>query len=219
MAREVPLPLSVRVQGLVMLDVGRISKRLRALTFETTRLKLRTLQPGDEEFLASLDSDPDVMQYIHSGPLSQPAAMRWARLQVEMAPHRWHLHKWMIELNDDPVRAGWIELSKFHGIFDPNESRLSDDISLGYQLAPCYWNRGFATEAARAILAYAFDTLELDRVVAFTRTANIRSARVLKKLGFRQHAATHHQDEGGNDCRLYALLAGHWRPKSRDERA
>jgi RimJ/RimL family protein N-acetyltransferase len=100
-----------------------------------------------------------------------------------MAPHRWHLHKWIIEFRDHPIRSGWVEVSKFHGIFDPYENRLSDDVSLGYQLAPSNWNKGVATEAARWILAYAFETLELDRVVAFTRIGNVLSARVLEKLG------------------------------------
>jgi RimJ/RimL family protein N-acetyltransferase len=184
-----------------------MSKRPRTLMFETPRLRLRTLQPGDEEFLASLDSNPEVMQYIHSGPLSERAALEWAKAQIAMAPHRWHLHKWIVELRDQPVKAGWIELSKFHGVFDPNEDRLSDDVSLAYELCPFYWNRGFATEAARPILAYAFETLELDRLVAFTHLGNVRSARVLEKLGFRQHAGRHYKDEVGNECRLYARLA------------
>ncbi|HZC34116.1 MAG TPA: GNAT family N-acetyltransferase, partial [Chthoniobacterales bacterium] len=182
-----------------------MAKFSRNPTFETCRLRLRTLQPGDEEFLASLDSDSEVMQYIHCGPLSRHAAIKWAKAQIEMAPHRWHLHKWIVEFRDHPIRAGWVELSKFHGVFDPNENRLSDDVSLGYQLAPTYWNKGVATEAARPILAYAFETLELDRVVAFTRTGNVRSARVLEKLGFHQHAGRHHKDDAGNECRLYAL--------------
>ena len=191
----------------------------RTLTFETPRLRLRTLQPGDEEFLASLDSDAEVMRYIHSGPLSEKAAMKWAKTQIEMAPHRWHFHKWIIELREQPIRAGWVELSKFHGVFDPNENSLSDDVGLGYQFAPSHWNRGFATEAARPILAYALETLQLDRVVAFTQIGNLRSARVLEKLGFRHYPGTHHEDDAGNECRLYALWANHWRPMLSDEPA
>jgi RimJ/RimL family protein N-acetyltransferase len=193
--------------------------KAHSLTFETARLQLRALQQGDEEFLAFLDSNPEVMQYIHSGPLSQHAAMKWAKLQIETAPHRWHLHKWIIELRDNPTRIGWIELSKFHAVFDPNENSLSDDVGLGYQFAPSYWSRGFATEAARPILAYALGTLQLDRVVAFTQIGNLRSARVLEKLGFRHYPGTHHKDDAGNECRLYALWANHWRAMLSDEPA
>jgi RimJ/RimL family protein N-acetyltransferase len=183
----------------------------RPPTFETKRLRLRTLQPGDEEFLAALDSDPDVMQYIHLGPLSQKIAMKWAEAQIEMAPHRWHLHKWIAELRDHRTSIGWIELGKFRGVFDPDESRIGDDVSLGYQFVPAYWNQGFASEAVRPVLDYAFDTLELDRVVAFVHTANNHSVRLLERLGFHQHPTGRHKDEGGNECFLYALVKNTWR--------
>ena len=138
--------------------------------------------------------------------------MEWAKAQIEMAPHRRQLQKWIIEFRDHPIRAGWVELSKFHGVFDPDENRLSDDVSLGYQLAPSYWSKGVATEAAHPILAYAFEVLGLDRIVAFTHIGNLRSARVLEKLGFQQHAGRHYKDDAGNKCRLYCLGASHWRP-------
>ncbi|MBV9267642.1 MAG: GNAT family N-acetyltransferase [Acidobacteriaceae bacterium] len=178
--------------------------------FETCRLRLRTLQPGDEEFLALLDSDPEVMQYVHSGPLSRHAALEFAKTQIELTQYRQHLHKWIIEFRDHPIQAGWVELSKFEGVFDPEHS-LGDDISLGYELAPSFWNKGIAAEAARPVLAYAFEALKLNRVVAFTRIDNVRSARVLEKLEFQQQARRHHKDDAGNECWLHVLWATHWR--------
>jgi len=189
-----------------------VRNRFPSPVFETLHLRLRVIEPGDEEFLASLDSDPVVMQYIHSGALSRIGAMQWAQAQIEMAPHRWHLRKWIVELRDSRTKVGWMELSKFRGVFDPAENSLGDDVSLGFELARAHWNGGLATEAARPIIAYAFETLGLARVVAFVHPCNSRSARVLEKLGFRQHASGRHQDEGGNECRLYALLADGWRP-------
>jgi len=78
-------------------------------------------------------------------------------------------------------------------------ARQSDDVSLGYQLMPTYWNRGIATEAARPLLAYAFEILGFDRVFAFAHPRNGRSARVLEKLGFRERAGIHHRDDAGNE--------------------
>jgi len=192
-----------------MPEVSRNSDHVRPPrpTFETRRLRLRTVQPGDEEFLAALDSDPDVMRYIHRGPLSRNAAMKWAKAQVEAAPHHWHLHKWIVELREDQTKVGWVELSKFRGVFDPAEDRRSDDFNLGYEFDKAYWNQGIAPEAARPVLAYAFDELQLDRVVAFPREDNVRSKRVLEKLGFRLRPALRYQDEGGYECQLYALSA------------
>ena len=65
------------------------------------------------------------------------------------------------------------------------------DISLGYAFGADYWGRGYATEAARAVLAEAFGPLHLRRVVAITREANAGSRNVLRKLGFRMEGCRH----------------------------
>lgn len=65
------------------------------------------------------------------------------------------------------------------------------DISLGYAFGPAHWGRGYATEAARAVLSEAFGALGMQRVVAITREANEGSRNVLRKLGFRLEGARH----------------------------
>ncbi|MCA1701094.1 MAG: GNAT family N-acetyltransferase, partial [Actinobacteria bacterium] len=68
------------------------------------------------------------------------------------------------------------------GLFPLAEDRR--DIALGYALGVDFWGRGYATEAARAVLDEAFGALAMSRVVAITRATNFRSRRVLGKLGF-----------------------------------
>jgi len=65
------------------------------------------------------------------------------------------------------------------------------DISLGYAFGPAHWGRGYATEAARAVLDEAFGPLRMKRVVAITREANAGSRNVLRKLGFRMDGCRH----------------------------
>ena len=65
------------------------------------------------------------------------------------------------------------------------------DIALGYAFGRSYWGRGYATEAARSVLAEAFGPLNLDHVVAITREANAGSRHVLAKLGFRNDGCRH----------------------------
>ncbi|HEY6990223.1 MAG TPA: GNAT family N-acetyltransferase [Bryobacteraceae bacterium] len=179
-------------------------------TFDTERLCIRTLQPGDEDFLVLLHTDPEVMEHIDSGALSQNDAMKWAQAQVKMAPYGLHLRKSIVELRDSRVKVGWIELGKFRGVFDPSESRMSDDVNFGYQLDRTHWGQRFIAEAAMPVLAYAFHRLKLDRVVAFARPENVRSERVLERLGFRRHPTRPYKDEVGQNCRLYALPRGDW---------
>jgi RimJ/RimL family protein N-acetyltransferase len=159
-------------------------------------LRLRRLRAGDQEFLASLDSDPLVMQYIHSGPFSLPRALRHAELEVETADMYWHTGKWIAELQEG-ASIGWVQLFKF-------SSAQRDDIAIGYEFAPAYWGQGYATEANRRMLAYAFETLKLDRVLAMARPENGRSLRVLEKLGFQKIGQR--RDEGRNLCNLYRVL-------------
>ncbi len=172
-------------------------------TFTTERLRLRSLRPGDEEFLARLSTDPLVMQYIHAGALTPDRARREADIEVELAGYRRHFGRWLMEMPASAVRIGWIQLVKFRGPkFD--ESR-SDDLQIDYELDPAFWGHGYMTEAARAVLAYAFGRMELDRVLIYTRLENERSVRLIERLGFGQVSTC--LDEFGNTCPLYVLNA------------
>lgn len=65
------------------------------------------------------------------------------------------------------------------------------EVALGYAFGSAYWGRGYATEAASAVIAEAFGALGMDRLVAITREANLGSRRVLAKLGFREQGLRH----------------------------
>jgi [ribosomal protein S5]-alanine N-acetyltransferase len=172
--------------------------------FQTPRLGLRNLRAGDEEFLARLDSDMAVMQYIHSGPLTPEAALKYARVQVDTAPYRRNWGKWMVVLCDRETSVGWVELAK---LSQPRR----DDLAIGYEFAPEHWGHGYATEAAGCVLEYAFTELELDRLAAIARPENAASLRVLEKLGFRRVGKR--RDEGGKMCGEYRVSVGEWRTR------
>jgi RimJ/RimL family protein N-acetyltransferase len=174
--------------------------------FITPRLRLRKLRRGDEEFLACLDSDPEVMRHIHTGPLSVSEAVEYARIQIEDAEYRTRWGKWIIEqrensvLNGNPL-IGWVELCRLRG---PDR----DDLQVGYELAAEHWGRGYASEAVACILKYAFGSLNLDRVAAIARPDNTASLRVLAKLRFQK--VGERLDGGGHTCGEYRLTAEQW---------
>jgi RimJ/RimL family protein N-acetyltransferase len=89
--------------------------------------------------------------------------------------------------------------------------------ALGYCLAEAAWGHGYATEAAAAVLTWAFATLDLNRVQAETDTRNAASARVLEKLGF-VHEGTLREDCIVNgvvsDSWVFGLLRRDWTPRS-----
>ena len=79
------------------------------------------------------------------------------------------------------------------------------DVELGYAFGPAAWGRGYATEAARAIVAEAFGPLDLSRVVAVTRVENTASQHVLAKLGFQPAGR---RDVYGGDLPYFVLERG-----------
>jgi len=80
------------------------------------------------------------------------------------------------------------------------ETATAQQADLGYEIAPSHWGHGYATEAARAVLAFGFNDLELHRIQAFCLAENAASGRVLEKLGM--------QREGR--LREHRWMKGHW---------
>ena len=71
----------------------------------------------------------------------------------------------------------------------PFEARFTPALEIGWRLAPAFWGRGYATEGAAAALAFAFETLGRDEVVSMTSVVNLRSQRVMQRLGMRRDPA------------------------------
>ncbi|MER7440144.1 GNAT family N-acetyltransferase [Micromonospora avicenniae] len=90
-------------------------------------------------------------------------------------------------------------------------------VSLGYCFNDAAWGHGYATEAAGALLRWAFDRLNLNRVQAETDTRNVASARVLEKLGFVREGALREDcvvNGEVSDSWVYGLIRREWRPSS-----
>jgi ribosomal-protein-alanine N-acetyltransferase len=88
------------------------------------------------------------------------------------------------------------------------------EAELGYELEPRHWGKGYASEAARAMVAYGFEALELDRVFAYTLGENEASWRLMKRLGMRREGVLRDQANlRGHrvDTYLYGLLKEEWK--------
>ena len=96
-------------------------------------------------------------------------------------------------------------------------SAEATDAELGYELAPRHWGHGYATEAARAMVAFAFDTLQVHRVAAWCVADNVGSSRVLEKLGMTQEGhlrETAYYKGRWWDSLVFAVLESDWRAPS-----
>ncbi len=166
---------------------------------ETHRLWLRPWGLGDVDEYASVVSDPEVMRYMGSG-LRYRAKRAIAALvaSVSDVESRWRIRRlvrhwqnfglgeWAVEEKATGALIGQIGLTQHPDwIADPAK------VEIGWLLARHAWGRGFATEGAAASLAYAFERLDLERVVSITQRQNFRSLSVMRRLGLSPAGSTH----------------------------
>ena len=145
----------------------------------TERLRLRRWLPSDAQPFAELNADPRVMEYL-SGPLSRADSDAMIeRIEARFRENGFGF--WALEIPGVAPLAGFVGLSvpRFEAHFTPC-------VEVGWRLAAAQWGQGYATEAARAALRFGFESLGLGAIVALTCTENLRSRRVMAKLGMRR---------------------------------
>lgn len=174
------------------------------------RLTLRRWEDRDREPFAALNADPEVMQHFPA-PLTRAESDALVdRFEAGFAERGFGL--WVLEITETGRFIGFTGLSipRFHAHFTPA-------VEIGWRLARFAWGRGYATEAARRALGFAFDDLCLPDVVAFTAVANVRSQAVMRRIGMTHDPADDfdHPDlqEGHRLQRhvLWRVTAAGWR--------
>lgn len=160
----------------------------------TERLRLRAWVPADREPFAALNADALVMEHFLA-PLSRSDSDALAdRIEAKFKQQGFGF--WAVEV------PGIVPFAGFIGISVPSfQTHFTPCVEIGWRLARPHWGQGFATEGAAAALHYAFGTLHLPEVVAFTAPGNVRSRRVMAKLGM-------HYDPAG-DFDHPSIPAGH----------
>lgn len=141
----------------------------------TKRLLHRAITPDDAEAFFALNSNPDVMRYTGEPPLE---SVEQARDAIEAYPDFTTLGygRWGCFLRDTDQLIGFCGL-KYLDDLDPGA------VDVGFRFLPEHWGKGYATEAATASLAFGFETIGLDRIIALVLPENAASIRVLEKIG------------------------------------
>ena len=140
----------------------------------TARLVLRPLCANDIDSVVMLASDPRVMAPL-GGPVSAPEARTW--LDRQLAHIDEHGYGRCVVTHGTEF-VGLVGLSRFDF-----ERGLVPGIEVAWRLAFAHWSRGYATEAARAIIDQGFTRFDLSEVIAVTSVENARSRRVMDRLG------------------------------------
>jgi RimJ/RimL family protein N-acetyltransferase len=165
------------------------------IVLQTERLRMRRMAPGDAAFMLGLLNDPawhrfigdrgirtldGARDYIVTGPMAMVARLGFGFDVVER--------------REDGCPIGVCGMAK---------RDFLDDVDIGYAFLPQYGGRGYAIEAARAVLAHA-EERGLQRIVATVRPDNSASIRLLEKLGLRFERIIHAPDTG-RELQLFAM--------------
>ena len=144
------------------------------VAFETPRLILRKFIPEDAPLIFHLNTDPEVIKYVHEPVMENEEQAKDIIENIIMPQYQNNLGRWAMHLKSNNEFIGWSGLKY---LADKNET------DLGYRLQKIYWGRGFATEAASHTLAYGFHSLQLKKITGKAHAQNAASINILKKVG------------------------------------
>jgi len=141
----------------------------------TERLKLRRWQERDRAPFAALNADPVVMEFFPTLLTRAESDAFVDRIEAAFEERGWGL--WAVETPDGTF-AGYVGL--WPAVF---EADFTPAVEIGWRLAASCWGNGYAPEAACAALTFGFDELGLDEILSFTSVLNLKSQRVMQKIG------------------------------------
>ena len=149
---------------------------------ETERLSLRPITVDDAEFILALLNEPSFLRYIGDKQVRNLEDARQYILNGPVASYQRHgLGLLLAGLRESRTPIGMCGLLKRDELPEPD---------IGFALMPDFWNKGFAFEAAAAVLQDAHDRLKLQRILAITSLDNDPSIKLLERLGFKFERVT-----------------------------
>jgi len=165
---------------------------------ESERLRLRWLDDSDAGVIFELLNEPSWIRYIGDKGIKTPQD---ARHYIENGPmamyKRVGFGLYAVELKESGEAIGMCGLIKREAL---------EDIDLGFAFLPAYWRKGYAFEAASAVMSYGTQALGIRRIVAILSQDNERSSKLLEKLGFRFENTVRLQPSD-EELKLYAFAA------------
>src|SRR5262249_13511314 len=146
----------------------------QGVILETARLRLRELTPADVDALEAVLGDPLAMQY-YPAAFNRKEVEEWIERNVERYQRDGHgLWAMLLRSTGELIGDCGCTLQEVEGV---------NHVEVGYHVRRDLWGNGYATEAARACMEYAFTRLGADRVISMIRPENVQSARVAEKNG------------------------------------
>ena len=176
------------------------------LCFSTERLEIRRFVPGDFAAFLAYHSQPEVYRYLYADPLDDAeAAEKFEKASVPRLRKDGDAAVFAVECREDGAVVGEVVLKL--------ESAVARQVEVGYIFNPAFAGNGYATEAMKAVLDFAFARLNFHRAFARLDAANAGSVGVVERLGMRREAHLIQNDQFNGiwgDEFIYALLRDEW---------
>jgi RimJ/RimL family protein N-acetyltransferase len=151
-------------------------------SLRTERLLLRRWHESDRLPFQAINADPRVMEHFPAPLTPAESDALMARADAHFGRHGF-----------GPFAAEFLQTGEFIGFIGLSipafAAPFMPAVEIGWRLAFEHWGKGLATEGARAALVFAFNELNLGQIVSFTVLANLRSRRVMERLGMTHDAA------------------------------
>jgi [ribosomal protein S5]-alanine N-acetyltransferase len=170
-----------------------LEDKTQHVILETDRLRFATWSKEDWKEFQKIATDPLVVRYLGTGdPWPDERVQEFVNRQCENW-EKFGICLWRVLPKEGDSLIGICGLQHLPG---------GQEVEIGWWLAPAYWGKGLATEAARHALAYGFEVSHLERIVAIAQAANRDSLRVMEKIGMRFEREALHK---GIRVVLYAI--------------
>jgi RimJ/RimL family protein N-acetyltransferase len=143
---------------------------------ETSRLRLRRWRDADREPFAAMSADPAVMEFFPD-VLSRAEADAF----VDRIETHWETRGYGNFALEERESGAFVGLTGLFDVFP--DAPFGQGVEIGWRLARPFWSKGYAREAAEAVIAAAFAEHDFPEIVAFTATPNVRSAALMQRLG------------------------------------
>lgn len=160
-------------------------------SIETERLLLRELELSDAEGMFELDSNPNVHLFLGNKPVKDIEESIAQIKNIQQQYLDFGTGRWAVILKETNEFLGWSGIK-----FIRNEiNNHKDFYEIGYRFIEKYWGKGYATEAGKAFVNYAFNDLKADALYAYADAGNENSRRILEKLGLQYINSFEYEEE------------------------
>lgn len=171
--------------------------------FTSERLGFRNWTEDDIQPMADLNKNPNVMEFFPSIPTFAETKTFIEKMQQQFAKKNYCY--FAVDVLESAIFIGFIGLSD-----KDFESDFTPCVDIGWRLSEGYWNKGYATEGAKACLEYGFKELKLAEIVAIAPKVNIKSEEVMKKIGMKKRENFNHpllmDDIRLRECVHYSVI-------------